>query len=79
MTQDQRRAARTIVHSLGALAMLGFLGWVIHKLDGGPLERIGLALVAILFVRELLHGAENVTARIKFHAGMDGIDGEIGE
>lgn len=80
MRQDLRRAIRTGVHTIGALAMLAMLGIIIHQLTGDPpRERIALGLVAILFVRELLHGAENVTARVKFRAGLDGVEGEIGE
>lgn len=74
-TPDTRRAIRTAVHTVGALVMLGFLGWIIWKLPEP--EAIGLGLVAILFVREMLHGAENVTARLKFNAGPTGVGGEI--
>lgn len=78
MTPDLRRAIRTGVHTLGALVMLAFLGWIIYRLDGGGLTLIGLGLVAILFVREMFHGAENVTARIKFSANTEGVSGEVG-
>ena len=77
MTPDMRRAIRTFVHTFGALVMLAFLGWIIWKANGGQLTLIGLGLVAILFLRECLHGVENVAARIKFNAGRDGLSGEI--
>lgn len=78
MTPDLRRMVRTIVHTAGALAMLAMLAWIIGKSDAAGLKLIGLGLVAILFVREMFHGAENVTARLKFKAGMDGVSGEVG-
>lgn len=77
MTPDARRAVRTGVHTAGAMVMLGFLGWIIAKSEGGQLSLIGLGLVAILFVREMFHGAENITARLKFAAGTDGVSGEV--
>ena len=55
--------------------MLGYLGWIIHKTD--KVQLIALGLVAILFIRELGHAAENVVARIKFSAGLDGFSGEM--
>lgn len=77
-TPDTRRMLRSITQATGALISLGLLGWIIARVDNDSLRMIGLGLVAILFVRELLHGAENVAARVKFHAGVDGVSGEIG-
>ena len=75
LAPDSRRAIRTGVHTVGALVMLGYLGWIIGKTD--KLQLIALGLVAILFIRELGHAAENVVARIKFSAGLDGFSGEV--
>lgn len=75
MTPDQRRAARTAVHAFGAVAMLGFLGWIIYRTDAPT--GIGMGLVLILLIRELFHGIENVAARLKFSMGADGISGEV--
>lgn len=78
LSPDHRRLIRTIVHTAGALVMLGYLGWIIFKSDGGQLTLIGLGLVAILFVRELLHGWENISARrLAFKFGANGAEGEI--
>lgn len=77
MEPDTRRAVRTGVHTLGALVMLVLLAWIVGKAQGPQLTVIGLGLVAILFVREMFHGAENVTARIKFGATRDGLTGEV--
>ena len=78
LTPDIRRAIRTGVHTIGALVMLAFLGWIIAKAEGGQLTLIGLGLVAILFIRELLHGGENISARrLAFRFGADGAEGEI--
>lgn len=77
MKPDYRRAVRTFVHTAGALIMLGFLGWIIHKMDGGDLKTLGLGLVGILMIRELFHGVENVAARVKFSAGTTGLNAEI--
>lgn len=76
MTQDQRRALRTGVHTFGALVMLGYLGWIIWKAEAGQITLIGLGLVGILAFREIFHGVENSVARFKFSAGSDGISGE---
>lgn len=75
MKPDTRRAIRTSVHTVGALAMLAMLAWIIWKVPSPTL--IGLGLTAILFVREMFHGAENVTARIKFDASTTGVTGEV--
>jgi len=75
MTPDQRRAARTAIHAIGAIAMLIMLAWIIHKTDSPT--GIGMGLVLILLIRELFHGIENVAARMKVHAGADGIDAEV--
>ena len=79
MTPDTRRAIRTAVHTIGALSMLGMLAWIVHLLGKEPtwLGWIAMGLIAILFWRELFHGLENVAARIKFHVGKDGMNGEI--
>jgi hypothetical protein len=77
MKTDNRRATRTAVHTAGAIVMLIYLGWLIHKMQGGQLTLVALGLVAILLLREMLHGVENVAARIKFSVGKDGASGEI--
>lgn len=77
MTPNTRRAIRTVIHATGALAMLGFLWWIVPRLQGGQLTILCMGLLAILFVREVFHGAENVAARVKFSANKDGISGEV--
>lgn len=77
MVPDTRRTIRTIVHTVGAIVMIGFLGWIIDKSEGEQLTLIGLGLVSILMLRELFHGVENVAARVKFGAGKNGVNAEI--
>lgn len=77
MTADERRARRTNVHTAGAIVMLGFLGWIIHKIPADDLQLIAMGLVVILTFREVFHGAENVTARIKAGLGRDGASMEV--
>lgn len=74
---DHRRAIRTGIHTFGALVMLGFLGWIIGKAEGGQITLIGLGLVGILMLREIFHGVENVAARVKFSASTTGINAEV--
>ena len=74
MTPNQRRAVRTIVHTLGALWMLGVLTYAVYAIPSEKLLVVCIGLIAILFVRELLHGAENVTARVTGKFGIDGTE-----
>lgn len=79
MTEEARRGWRTVVHAIGAVAMLGMLAWIIlMPPSAGTVALIALGLISILLVRELGHAAENVTARIKFSATPTGITGEVG-
>ena len=75
---DERRAIRTLVHALGAVWMLGLLTYLSIVITHDKLLAPMLGMIGILFVRELFHGAENVTARIKFNASATGISGEVG-
>lgn len=77
MTPDTRRAVRTCIHAFGALAMLAMLVWIIDKLPPEYLQALALGLIGILGLREVFHGAENITARIKLSASPTGADVEI--
>lgn len=77
MIQNNRRGLRTLVHTIGAISMLAMLAWIVAKSGDETARYIGLGLIAILFVREMFHGAENVTARVKFSAGLSGVSGEV--
>ena len=64
---DDRRALRSAVNAAMALIGLGFVGWIIWLLAGeaGFLFYIAIALLAINFAREILHGAENLARAVK--------------
>lgn len=57
--------------------MLIMLAWLIGIVELAERGWIAKGLVAILFLRELFHGAENVASRLSFQAGADGIRGEF--
>lgn len=79
-TQQQwRRAIRTAVYTVTILVALCFTGWIIYRAeDMTTLQIIAVGLLGILGISVLGYTAENVTQRIRFRAGLDGIDGEIG-
>lgn len=77
MNSTFRRSLRSIVHAIGALAMLAMLAVLIGIVDLTERGWIAKGLVAILFIRELFHGAENVASRFSFRAGVDGVSGEF--
>lgn len=78
---DERRALRSAVNAAMALIGLGFVGWIIWLLAGeaGFLFYIAIALLAINFAREILHGAENLARAVKAKVGRDGVELSIGE
>lgn len=81
-TQQQwRRAFRTGIYVLTIPVLLGFIGWIIHLMatDAPTLRIIAVGLLGIVGVSVLGYTAENVTQRIRFKAGIDGVEGEIGE
>lgn len=77
MRQDTRRGTRTAVHTIGAIWMLGLLTYSFIALPPEKLLLPSLFMLFILFWRELMHGIENVAARVKFSFGKDGASGEI--
>jgi len=78
---NDRRALRSAINAAMALIGLSFVGWIIWLLAGeaGFLFYIALALLAINFSREILHGAENLARAIKAKVGRDGVELSIGE
>lgn len=78
---DDRRALRSAVNAAMALVGLGFVGWIIHLVAGnaGVLLYIAMMLLAINFVREILHGAENLARAVKAKLGRDGVELSIGD
>lgn len=76
MRQDNRRALRTGVHTVGAIWMLGLLTHIVLVAPKEKLVAIALGLLFILLLREVFHGVENSVARFKFTAGKDGVSGE---
>ncbi len=76
---DRRRALRSIVQAVVALAIVGLVGWIIHLLrtEVDPLYKIALALLGIVFAGTVFYGAENVTRAVKIKAGI--LEAGIGE
>lgn len=77
MKPDTRRAFRTVVNAISALLILALIAVFADKLDQEWLGWIVLGLVIITGIREIFHGAENVTARIKIAANKDGLNTEL--
>lgn len=77
---DKRRALRSIVQAVVALAVIGLVGWIIHLLrtEAEPLLKIALALLGIVFAGTVFYGAENVTRAVKIKAGPSGLEADIG-
>jgi hypothetical protein len=76
MIQDNRRAIRTGVHTVGAIWALGLLTYIVMVTPPAKLVLIALGLILLLVLREVFHGVENSVARFKFSAGRDGVSGE---
>jgi hypothetical protein len=74
---EGRRNWRTAIHGATAIALLFFIWMIIEQADQPTVEWIAKGSIVILFVREFLHGTENVTARVKFGVGKDGVTGEV--
>jgi peptidoglycan/LPS O-acetylase OafA/YrhL len=70
---------RSIAYLVLLMVLLGFLAWVIKLLDGEPdwLGWIAIGLVSIIGSSVLLHGVENVAARLDFNIGRSGVSGSI--
>lgn len=79
MTPDRRRAIRTLVHAGGAIAMLLMLGVIVYQNDAATNKLVAAGAVLILLVREVFHGAENVTARWRGSISLTGIEFEATE
>lgn len=80
-TQQQwRRAFRTGIYVLTVPVALAFLGWIIHLMadDAPTLRIIAVGLLGIVTISVLGYTAENVAQRVRFKAGIDGVEGEIG-
>ena len=77
--QQLRRAVRTAIYSITVLASLVGLAWIIHlmRTDAPTLRIIATGLLFVVGISVLGYTAENVTQRISFHAGPDGLTGDI--
>lgn len=77
---DKRRALRSIVQAVVALAVIALVGWIVHLLrtETEQLYKIAIALLGIVFAGTVFYGAENVTRAVKIKAGPDGLEGSIG-
>lgn len=79
--QQYRRAVRTAIYAITVLCALGFLWWIIDlmRADAPTLRIIAVGLLGVVGISTLGYTAENVTQRIRFRAGADGIEAEVGE
>jgi hypothetical protein len=80
-TPEGRRALRSIIQAVIALAIVGLVGWIVYLLEtqSEPLLQICLALLGIVGMGTFFYGAENVTRAIKFKAGPSGIEATVGD
>lgn len=76
---DSRRALRSVIQAIVALAVIGLLYWLTHLLskDVDGLRGISRGALIIVGMGTLLYGAENVTRAVRFK-GPFGIEGGIG-
>jgi hypothetical protein len=76
---DSRRALRSIVQGIVALALIALLYWITSLLskDIIGLRNIARGALIICGLGTLLYGAENVTRSVRFKAGP--IEGGIGD
>lgn len=76
---DSRRALRSVVQAIVALALIALLFWITGLLekDADGLRGIARGALIICGLGTLLYGAENVTRSVKFKAGP--VEGGIGD
>ena len=76
---DSRRALRSVVQAIVALALIALLYWLTHLLskDTEGLRDIARGALIICGLGTLLYGAENVGRAVTFR-GPFGIGGGIG-
>jgi len=76
---DRRRALRAIVQATLALALIGLLYWITHRVESNSsvLMAIARGALIILGIGEIFYGAENVTRAIKL-TGPAGFGAEFG-
>lgn len=77
---DARRALRSVIEAIVALALVALLYWVTSRLSGFPaaLEAIARGALIILGINAVMYGAENTTRAIKL-SGPEGIGVDLGE
>ncbi len=76
---DSRRALRSVIEAIVALALVALLWWLTSLLSGVPkgLESIARGALVILGLNAIFYGAENVTRAIKL-TGPLGTSAEFG-
>jgi hypothetical protein len=76
---DSRRALRSIVEAIVALALVGLLYWLVSLLSAAPAALTGISrgCLIIIGLNALMYGAENVTRAIKL-TGPAGFGAEFG-
>ena len=64
---DSRRALRSVIQAIVALAVIPLIAWLIDLLDKQPdaLLKIAMALLGIVALGTVFYGAENVTRAVK--------------
>lgn len=78
MKQDTRRGVRAVTIAIVLLAFVAFIGWIIGMRDELTVRHIAYGLLIIVGIAILGYVAENVSQRVAFKAGLNGIEGEIG-
>lgn len=78
MERGTRRGWRTVVFTLTILPFVGYIGWIIYLGDPLTIRHVAYGLLLIVGLSVFGYIAENVTQRIRFKAGLNGVEGEIG-
>jgi hypothetical protein len=74
---ETRKALRAIVGAILALTLVALVWAHAGRLTGGLLAQLLLMALAIIALRVLFDGAENVTNAVRFKLGGAGLEGSV--